>query len=218
LNYKFIIKRLYAYSTISHLGFILLALSINNLESSRAMFFYIIQYSISNLNAFIILITMAYTFRSLNINLKDSKYSPIQLISQLKEYYNINYILSISLSITLFSFAGIPPLVGFFAKQMILTAAINKGFILVTLIAIITSVISAVYYLFIIKTIFFEKSNNIINEVIIKYKNNILYNYTNKGNKLILSSSYSLIISIITLLITLFMFFDQEIIRLIYIL
>jgi NADH-ubiquinone oxidoreductase chain 2 len=161
---------------------------------------------------------MAYTFRSLNINLKDSKYSPIQLISQLKEYYNINYILSISLSITLFSFAGIPPLVGFFAKQMILTAAINKGFILVTLIAIITSVISAVYYLFIIKTIFFEKSNNIINEVIIKYKNNILYNYTNKGNKLILSSSYSLIISIITLLITLFMFFDQEIIRLIYIL
>jgi NADH-ubiquinone oxidoreductase chain 2 len=52
------IKRLYAYSTISHIGFLLLALSINNIESIQAFFFYLMQYSISNLNAFIILIAI----------------------------------------------------------------------------------------------------------------------------------------------------------------
>ena len=202
------IKRLYAYSTISHLGFILLGLSINNLESTKAMFFYIIQYSASNLNAFIILIAIGYTLRNLvtnDINLKDIKYSPIQLISQLKGYYNINPLIGISLSITLFSFAGIPPLVGFFGKQMILTAAINNGFIFTTLVAILTSVISAVYYLVIIKMIFFEKSNYIINNKSLE-------------KNIVLSSYFSFTISFFTLLITLFMFFDQELIRLINIL
>jgi NADH-ubiquinone oxidoreductase chain 2 len=202
------IKRLYAYSTISHLGFILLGLSINNLESTKAMFFYIIQYSASNLNAFIILIAIGYTLRNLvtnDINLKDIKYSPIQLISQLKGYYNINPLIGISLSITLFSFAGIPPLVGFFGKQMILTAAINNGFIFTTLVAILTSVISAVYYLVIIKMIFFEKSNYIINNKLLE-------------KNIVLSSYFSFTISLFTLLITLFMFFDQELIRLINIL
>ena len=199
------IKRLYAYSTISHLGFILLGLSINNLESIKSMFFYIIQYSISNLNAFIILIAIGYTLRNLvtnNINTKDINYSPIQLISQLKGYFSINPLIGISLSITLFSFAGVPPLIGFFAKQMILTAAINNGFIFTTFVAILTSVISAVYYLVIIKMIFFEESDY-------KFNNNIInVNYT-------ISSYFSFIISLLTLFITLFIFFDQELIRLV---
>jgi NADH-ubiquinone oxidoreductase chain 2 len=131
------------------------------------MFFYLIQYSTSNLNAFILLIVIGYTLRNLVLNkdnnIKDIYYSPIQYISQLKGYFNINPVISISLSITLFSFAGVPPLIGFFAKQMILTASINNGFYFTTLVAILTSVISAVYYLIIIKMIFFEKSDYIIN-------------------------------------------------------
>ena len=201
------IKRLYAYSTISHLGFILLGLSINNLESAKAMFFYLIQYSASNLNAFIILIAIGYTLRNLitnNTNIKDTNYSPIQLISQLKGYYKNNPLIWISLSITLFSFAGVPPLIGFFAKQMILTSAINNGFIFTTIIAIITSVISAVYYLVIIKMIFFEESNYTLNNKLL-------------NENFVISSYYSFMISILTLLITLFMFFDQELIRLVYI-
>jgi NADH-ubiquinone oxidoreductase chain 2 len=55
------IKRLYAYSTISHIGFLLLALSINSIESIIAFMFYLIQYSLSNLNAFIILIAIGYS-------------------------------------------------------------------------------------------------------------------------------------------------------------
>jgi NADH-ubiquinone oxidoreductase chain 2 len=171
------------------------------------MFFYLIQYSISNLNAFILLIVIGYTLRNLVLNrennIKDIYYSPIQYISQLKGYYNINPLLSVSLSLTLFSFAGVPPLVGFFAKQMVLTASINNGFYFTTLIAILTSVISAVYYLVIIKMIFFEKSNYVINS-------NNIYNklYINNYN---ISSLYSFIISLFTLLIILFMFYDQEI-------
>jgi len=258
---QFRIKRLYAYSTISHIGFILLALSINSIESIQAFFFYILQYSISNLNAFIILITIGYSFIYLykdkqtleqgsvkdkdnitiyeqtnnNENLKDTNLSPIQLISQLKGYFKINPLLAISLAITLYSFIGVPPLIGFFAKQMILSAAIDNGYIFMSLIAILTSVISAVYYLVIIRYMFFEKNeykinNKLINLTLdfsintsqdsdsisrIKDENKIsngwsspTYNY----NNIILSSSLTSNISIFTLIILLFIFIPNEII------
>ena len=55
--------------------------------------------------------------------------------------------LSLSLAITLFSFVGVPPLIGFFAKQMVLTSALDNGYLFMALVAILTSVISAYYYL-----------------------------------------------------------------------
>ncbi|MCT9038888.1 proton-conducting transporter membrane subunit, partial [Enterobacter cloacae] len=73
--------------------------------------------------------------------LLDKNNSPIQLINQLKGYFFINPLLALSLAITIFSFAGIPPLVGFFAKQMVLSAAIDQGYIFLSLVAILTSVI-----------------------------------------------------------------------------
>src|ERR1700749_738426 len=166
------IKRLFAYSTISHLGFILLSLCINNIESYKAFFFYLIQYSISNLNAFIILIAIGdtlYNYTSKN-NIKDSLNSPIQYIYQLKGYFYINRMIAISLIITLFSFIGIPPMIGFFAKQMILNLAIQQGFIFTSIIAIITSTISAVYYLMIVRNLFFFKPE-IIKNKFIKFNN-----------------------------------------------
>src|SRR5436190_92240 len=132
---QFRIKRLYAYSTISHVGFILLALSINNVESIQAFVFYLMQYSISNLNAFIILISIGYSFFYYVYNnieydkLKDKDNSPVQLISQIKGYFYINPLLAVSLALTIFSFIVIPPLVGFFAKQMVLIAAIDNDYI-----------------------------------------------------------------------------------------
>ena len=59
---QFRIKRLLAYSTISHVGFILLSLSITSIESIQAFVFYLMQYSISNLNAFIILVTIGLSY------------------------------------------------------------------------------------------------------------------------------------------------------------
>jgi NADH-ubiquinone oxidoreductase chain 2 len=216
------VKRLFAYSTISHIGFMLLGLSINNLESVRALFFYIIQYSISNLNAFLILLVIGnslYIYISdKKYNMKERNYSPIQLISQLKGFFYVNPMLAISLSLTLFSFAGIPPLIGFFGKQMILTVAIDKGFVLIVIIAIITSVISAVYYLVLIKNLYFEKTEYKLNNKIIQNINKYAQsnNYI-KYNNIIVSSCLSLTISIITLIIILFIIFNYEIIKLIYI-
>jgi NADH-ubiquinone oxidoreductase chain 2 len=214
---QFRIKRLFAYSTISHIGFILLALSISNIESTQAFFFYLIQYSISNLNAFVILITIGYSFFSLvykDINLssydgandskdlKDMNNSPIQLIYQLKGFFKINPLLSVSLAITLFSFIGVPPLIGFFGKQMILSAALDNGYIFITFIAILTSVISAVYYLVIVKNIFFDDNEFKVNSSLNNNNNNTL--------NISLSSSLSNVIALITMIILLFILIPKE--------
>jgi len=176
---QFRIKRLFAYSTISHVGFILLALSINSLESIQAFYFYIMQYSISNLNAFLILITIGSYFTLVSLKEKESKLvenkmkqveasyvdnqidslSPIQYISQLKGFFYINPLLAISLTITIYSFVGVPPLMGFFAKQMVLSAALDNGYVFMSLIAILTSVIGGVYYLGVIKELFFFRKS-----------------------------------------------------------
>jgi NADH-ubiquinone oxidoreductase chain 2 len=162
------IKRLFAYSTISHLGFILLALSINSIESNQSFLFYLIQYTVTNLNAFIILLTMGYGlffYVSDNIEydkLQDKNNSPIQLINQIKGYQNLNPMLALSFSITLFSFVGIPPLIGFFAKQMVLSSALDKGYVFLVLVAILTSVIAAVYYLGIIRKMYFDTHEYIL--------------------------------------------------------
>jgi NADH-ubiquinone oxidoreductase chain 2 len=221
---QFRIKRLFAYSTISHVGFILLALSINSIESIQAFIFYLMQYSISNLNAFIILISIGYSiYYFVNKSeeykqLLDKKNSPIQLISQLKGYFYINPFLALSLTITIFSFVGIPPLIGFFAKQMVLSAALDSGYVFLTLIAILTSVISAVYYLNIIKEVFFYepiyKVNSAFKDIDFHgniTKNNILFKkLTFKLNNITLSSSLTITISLLTLIILLFIFIPQE--------
>ena len=212
--------------------------------------FYLIQYSISNLNAFILLITIGYSLYCYvsnseskakepkvtestaanekeksdenSNNLQDVNNSPIQLIDQLKGLYYINPVLSLSLAITLFSFAGIPPLIGFFGKQMILSAAIDNGYIFMSLVAILTSVISAVYYLAIIKQIFFDRPDYTLNneltdlnaEGLIVEKSTMNKKVAITINNIVLSSSLSLSISIITLVISLFIFIPEELLTL----
>ena len=245
---QFRIKRLFAYSTISHVGFILLALSINTAESIQSYIFYILQYSLSNLNAFVILVTIGfslyiytYTEKEYKIDLIDQNNSPIQLINQIKGYFYLNPFIAISLSITLFSFVGIPPVIGFFAKQMVLSAALDSGHVFMTLIAIITSVIGAVYYLNLIKQIFFykdnyKKNNSISPEIISKgYFRNSFVNHsylvcyifpykehtrspnTLKTKKLLfnldnitVNSSLSVVISVLTLLLILFIYIPAQ--------
>ena len=221
---QFRIKRLFAYSTISHLGFILLALSINSIESIQAFIFYLMQYSVSNLNAFILLVSIGFSlYYFVNDNkqynkLLDKNNSPIQLISQIKGYFYINPVLALSLAITIFSFIGIPPLIGFFAKQMVLSAALDSGYVFLALIAILTSVISAVYYLGIIKQVFFDKSEYILNPDFLDLslygsivnKNTLLKKITFKIDSIVLSSCFTITISTLTLIILLFIFTPQE--------
>jgi NADH-ubiquinone oxidoreductase chain 2 len=201
-----------------------LALSINSIESIQAFIFYLMQYSLSNLNAFVILISIGFSlYYYVNDNkeyknLLDKNNSPIQLISQIKGLFSINPVLSLSFSITIFSFVGIPPLIGFFAKQMVLSAALDNGYVFLTLIAIITSVISAVYYLNVIKQVFFDKSEYKVNPILenmdmhasISKNNVLLEKLTFKYKNIILSSSLTISISVLTLIILLFIIMPQE--------
>lgn len=226
---QFRIKRLFAYSTISHLGFILLALVINSLESVQAFIFYLMQYSISNLNAFMLLISIGYSLypyvikSSVEYNygsLRDVSNSPIQLTDQLKGYYLINPVLALSLTVTLFSFVGIPPLIGFFAKQMVLSSALDSGYLFLTIVAIITSVISAVYYLGVVKQIFFQVHDYELCKKLVNVKFAFSLSNALEGSKqikikienIILSTSLSVTISVLTLVLLLFMFDPNQLI------
>src|SRR5229473_8660426 len=202
------IKRLLAYSTISHIGFILLALAINTEQSIEALIFYIIQYTITNLNTFLIIILFGYiiknSFRDLikSIMVEDETgtENDINYISELKGQFFLNPVLSITLTICLFSMAGIPPLIGFFSKQFVLYSAIQNGYYFMSIIAIIVSIISASYYLKIIKILFTEEENTYeYSDKELKLINNL-----NSNSEIEISSTNSFIISTLTLSILLF--------------
>jgi NADH-ubiquinone oxidoreductase chain 2 len=187
---QFRIKRLFAYSTISHVGFLLLSLSILSIESLQGFLFYLMQYSVSNLNAFIILLAIGFYYAPhIQYFVKDKINSPIQLVSQLRGYFFINPYLSLSLAFTIFSFAGIPPLIGFFGKQIVLNAALNKGLIFLSFVIISTSVIGAIYYLSVIEYMFF-------------YYNKLVYS--------MVPNVISFNVAIISLIILLFILNNQE--------
>jgi len=192
------IKRLLAYSTISHIGFILLALAVNTEQSIDSFIFYIIQYTITNLNIFLVILGLTYFINSAPMDCKlegqlegegevevfasippysdrndlatpaalrrrgllRSYYKDITYISEFKGYFFRNPLLSLSLAISLFSMAGIPPLIGFFSKQLVLYSALQNGYYFISVVAIIVSVISCSYYLQIIKVIFTSSSDS----------------------------------------------------------
>lgn len=166
------IKRLLAYSTISHVGFLLLALAVNTEQSIESLIFYLVQYSITNFNAFLLLLAFGYILHSVTLAKNNSTSSAtaglgspsgqvidIKYITQLKGQFYSNPLLSLSLAICLFSMAGIPPLMGFFAKQQVLYSASHSGYYFISLVAILVSVISASYYLKIIKVMHFDAAS-----------------------------------------------------------
>ena len=145
IQYK--IKRLLAYSSITHLGLLLIILSIDNGLAISSFLFYMFQYWISLISMFAILIYYEH------------QGCYLQSISSLK-YLQFNPALIIATCINLFSLTGIPPLIGFFGKQMILLTSCINGYYFITTIIICTSVISASYYLRIVKTISLGKIKN----------------------------------------------------------
>jgi NADH-quinone oxidoreductase subunit N len=82
----------------------------------------------------------------------------IVFINELKALYKTNPVLSSTLAVALFSMAGIPPLAGFFSKLYVFLPAIHEGLFLLVFIGIVGSVVSAVYYLWLVKIMYFEKT------------------------------------------------------------
>lgn len=144
--YQSKIKRLFAYSAISHVGFLLLAFSASDTWSIFSLFFYLVVYIIISLNVFIVLLVL----RKVDNNLKIKKINEIVIL------FKSNPLLAINFCFILFSIAGIPPLVGFYSKFYVFIAAIKSGYYFVVLIAAIFSVIASMYYIRLIKLMFFK--------------------------------------------------------------
>jgi len=191
------LKRLFAYSTISHVGFLLLALAISSEESVDAFLFYIVQYSLTNVDAFFVILAFGYMINNnatTSAQLSGDTYD-IQFISQLRGQFRANPVLGLSLAICLFSMAGVPPLVGFFAKYTVLYTAIHNGYTFLAIIAILASVVSAVYYLRVIRVIHFD--TELVGEA-------DLMTSSPATSTVTLSSVHSYVISTLTLFVMLF--------------
>tara|TARA_Y100000816_G_scaffold129973_1_gene91673 strand:- start:1219 stop:2652 length:1434 start_codon:yes stop_codon:yes gene_type:complete len=140
------IKRLLAYSSIGHIGYALAGVATGAITGYESAIVYISIYVVMNFGAF----SCLYLLK------KDGEYK--ENISDLSGISKKHPILAISFLVILFSLAGIPPLGGFFAKFYVFTAVIEQKMYTLAIIGLLTTVISAFYYLKIIKTIYFDDS------------------------------------------------------------
>ena len=140
------IKRLMAYSSIGHMGYALAGLATGSNEGIQGTVIYLSIYLLMNLGIFSCIFMMRR---------KDIFYEDIQDLSGLSKNHPI---ISFCLLVLLFSLAGIPPLAGFFAKFYIFMAVIKAEMYVLAIMGLITTVISAFYYLRIIKIIYFDES------------------------------------------------------------
>tara|TARA_B100000963_G_C22613585_1_gene666132 strand:+ start:118 stop:1530 length:1413 start_codon:yes stop_codon:yes gene_type:complete len=138
------LKRLIAYSSISHMGYALAGLTTGTNQGIQSSIIYLIIYLIMNLAFFSCLFTLKR---------KDKFYENIEDLSGLSKKHPL---LALSFLIILFSLAGIPPLAGFFAKFYVFLAVIQKEMYFLAIVGLLATVIAAFYYLRIIKIIYFD--------------------------------------------------------------
>ena len=154
------LKRLLAYSSIGHMGYALAGIATGTTAGFKSSIFYISIYVVMNIGAFSCLFLMK----------KDGEYK--ESISDLSGISKKNPLLALSLLIILFSLAGIPPLGGFFAKFYVFSSVLEQKMYFLAIIGLLTTVISAVYYLKIIKTIYFDENKlsfDLVNNKIIHF-------------------------------------------------
>jgi NADH-quinone oxidoreductase subunit N len=139
------LKRFLAFSSISQAGYILLGLIGGNQLGMASVIYYILVYIFSNLGAFGVVTAISNATGKENID----DYNGL---------YHTNPKLSLIMTLALFSLAGIPPVAGFFGKFFLFTAAAQKGFYLLVLIAVLNTIISLFYYLLVVKAMFINKN------------------------------------------------------------
>lgn len=141
--YQNSVKRMLAYSSVGHVGYILLAFLADNKGSDGTIFFYLSAYAVSSLAAFGALIIVGGKEEN-------------TLVERFNGLFKRNPIVAVGLTIALLSLAGIPPLPGFFGKYLVFALAISKGMIPYVILAVVTSLIGVYYYFKVIIAMFFK--------------------------------------------------------------
>jgi len=139
------IKRLMAYSSIGHMGFVLVGLAAGNEQGVQGILLYLTIYLFMNMGTFACILAMRRQGRM------------VEDIDELAGLSKTNPYLAAALGIFMFSMAGIPPLAGFFAKFYVFLAAIEAGLYVLTVVGLLTSVVGAYYYLRIVKLMYFDE-------------------------------------------------------------
>jgi len=154
------VKRLLAYSSIAHAGYILVALTVGGNEAVSASIFYLIAYTFFNLGGFAVVVLL------------ETRSGQKSDIVELNGLGKAHPYLSAVLALFMFALAGFPPTVGFFGKFYIFASAIKSGFIWLTVIGVMNSFLSVYYYLRIIKATYFDQIQTTF--VPVKYSTAIL--------------------------------------------
>ncbi len=141
------LKRFLAFSSISQAGYILLGFIGGTELGMATVIYYVLVYVFSNLGAFGVVTAISNATGKENMD----NYNGL---------YHTNPRLSLTMTLALFSLAGIPPVAGFFGKFFLFTAAAQKGFYILVLIAVLNTIISLYYYLLVVKAMFMNKNEN----------------------------------------------------------
>jgi NADH-quinone oxidoreductase subunit N len=162
------IKRILAYSSINNIGFIVLGLSFNSLEGQTYSLMYAFFYFITIFLIFSIILTVLE-------ETEDGVKLSLVYISDLPKLKKTSKIIYFIFAICLFSLAGIPPLSGFFIKFFLLNTAISAKLYFVTAVIALTSVISAFYYIHLLKVLFFTSFNQPVKLITINNTYKFIY-------------------------------------------
>ena len=144
------VKSLLVYSTISHMGYLLIAFSSGSFESLQMLFNYLIVYSFSG-----VCIWSIFLVSRLKNNHKQKQNKDL---TDMLLLYKSNYVLSIFFTTVLFSISGLPPMIGFIVKVGVFSSAIEASMYFVALISVLCSVVATFYYIRVVKILYFEKS------------------------------------------------------------
>lgn len=142
------LKRMLAYSGIGHVGFLLLGVLAANPDGYAGAMFYTLVYALTGVAAFGMIIALSRTGNEFD------------KIADFKGLNTRNPWLAFMMLIVMFSMAGIPPFIGFFAKLVVIEEVVKAGFTWIAVLAVVTAVISAFYYLRVVKAMYFDKGED----------------------------------------------------------
>ena len=139
------LKRLLAYSSIANVGYLLVGLVVGDKAGIQAMLIYFTIYALNTLGVFGVILCLR----------RNGK--PVETLTDLAGLSKVNPFTTLAMTVLMFSMAGIPPVAGFFAKYFIFFAAVDAGMIPLTVIGVVSSVVTATYYLRVVKIMYIDE-------------------------------------------------------------